>query len=147
MDDVAEHHAPPLLCILWRLASGFRHYPYAVLAGHAVDGELMGHFPDVQCGFIYRGRQGMVAGGGHNYKYHGWFWSGSPTAFPHWWRRKVNRLPNYAVVQPRWHVLRADAFINSHELLFRRPRTGLQATAPLPADRPPGVPLCLLFIP
>ncbi len=45
------------LRVFWRLVSGFRHYLYAVLAGHGADGGLMGHFRDVQCGLSTGGRQ------------------------------------------------------------------------------------------
>lgn len=72
--DVAEQLCPSSSA--YSLAAG---YPasaitlYAVLAGHAVDGELMGHFLGM-CNVVYL--LGAVRNGGrwgHYYKYHGGF--------------------------------------------------------------------------
>ncbi len=54
---------PLLFCVFsggW--VSGFRHYPYAVLAGHGADGGLWGISWGCAMWFIYWGPSGMVAG-------------------------------------------------------------------------------------
>ncbi len=53
---------PLLFCVFYGgWVSGFRHYPYAVLAGHGADGGLMGHFLGM-CNVVYL--LGAVRNGG-----------------------------------------------------------------------------------
>ena len=118
---------------------------YAVLAGHGADGGLWGISGDVQCGLF----TGAVRNGGrrgHYYKYHGWFCPDCAWPLSTGGAGKLTGCHHGMICKPCTGVfLRSGTFI----LSVREPpflhRDMPAATAPLPADRPPGVPLCLLY--